>query len=404
MRAAAAALLLLGSAAATPGKGPAGACPYRKAASGDGGDVTVRNCTCTSNCAATVDFDESIYDWCYTADNCGTKAISRLGKYYDYCVYPPDQSYESQGRGAKMTKLWADVTKDPSGGSYPSGASLAGLFTESMKTSFEDNSDVFPAGRTKYIHSVGSVCKASFKATPGSKYTGVFQGADNILIRFSSAKDLDLDKPSMTPGFGIKFLIDGRQSSNFVAMPSLDGQADFNFFALNFTNHPAFPNDPSLKIVAKKFSQASDCPLQVGLWRCATWTQDGKQVDTPVFPYIIQFKPTGKVTFPSAPYNRAKISELFRQIVAGTHLFQVYGLPSPTATAAEPMGDLYIESDGCVTSTFGDTQLLIKHDYKEDDFARRPDWLAAVQKMDVNKICGTGSVSSTPPNPEPQHG
>ena len=75
----------------------------------------------------------------------------------------------------------------------------------------------FPAGRRKYIHSVGNVGKVKFVAAEGSPYTGAFAGNDNVLIRFSSAKGLA--PGSFTPGFGIKFMLDGRKSSNFVAMP-----------------------------------------------------------------------------------------------------------------------------------------------------------------------------------------
>lgn len=379
----------------------ASACPMRRAL--EAGEETMQNCTCDSDCGATVDFDEAKWDWCYTKGDCGSTTLKRPGKHYDYCVYPPDSAYESKSAAEKQELLWEQVTADQTGGKYPSTVELAGIFAESMKTTFEANSDVFPAGRVKYIHSVGSVCKASFAAAPGSRYTGAFSGASNVLIRFSSAKDLDLKAPSMTPGFGIKFLRSGKQSGNFVAMPSLDGQSSFDFFKYNFTNHPAYPKDQALQILAKKFAQASACPLQVGLQETATWNEDGSKVASPVSPFLIVFQPTGKVSFPEAPYDRPTLSEMFRKIPAGTDIFSVYGIDSPGSTAAKLMGSLKITSEGCVTSTFGDQQLLFRHDYRETDFAAHPDWLAQVQK-DTKLNCGTESVSATPPNPEPKQG
>eukprot|EP00756_Hemistasia_phaeocysticola_P039623 Hpha_TRINITY_DN16824_c0_g2::TRINITY_DN16824_c0_g2_i2::g.150097::m.150097 len=236
---------LLPLVAAYPGS-KSGACPVRGAL--EGGESTVQGCTCDSDCGATVDFDSAIWDWCYTKSDCGSTTIKRPGQHYDYCTYPPDQSYESKTAAEKQDILWKQVTADETGGKYPSTLELPGIFAESMKTVFEANSDVFPAGRIKYIHSVGSVCKASFNAVPGSKYTGAFAGSSNVLIRFSSAKDIDQKAPSMTPGFGIKFLRNGMQSGNFVAMPGLDGQSSFNFFKYNFTNILAYPKAQALQV------------------------------------------------------------------------------------------------------------------------------------------------------------
>jgi hypothetical protein len=51
--------------------------------------------------------------------------------------------------------VWAEVSKDQSSGSFPN---QAGIFLESMKTSFTNTGDCMPeSGRTKYIHSVGNV-------------------------------------------------------------------------------------------------------------------------------------------------------------------------------------------------------------------------------------------------------
>jgi len=69
-----------------------------------------------------------------------------------------------------------------------------------------------------------------------------------------------------------------------MAMPSLDGQSDMNPFSGVFTNHPAYPTGFALKLVAKKFTQASNCPLMIGLSDCATYSTSGSKVAQPIFP------------------------------------------------------------------------------------------------------------------------
>lgn len=63
-----------------------------------------------------------------------------------------------------------------------------------MKDSFTTTGDEFPAGRVKYIHSVGNVGLVKFNAVKDSKYTGIFKGAENALLRFSTAKKADTTK------------------------------------------------------------------------------------------------------------------------------------------------------------------------------------------------------------------
>jgi hypothetical protein len=102
----------------------------------------------------------------------------------------------------------------------------AGIFTESMKTSFDQAGDAMPHGmfgtRTKYIHSVGTVGKVKFIAAKDSKYSGVFAGHDNGLVRLSSAAAPSESQP-LAPGMGLKFLRDGQDSANLVAMFGVDG-------------------------------------------------------------------------------------------------------------------------------------------------------------------------------------
>jgi hypothetical protein len=91
--------------------------------------------------------------------------------------------------------------------------------------------------RAKLIHSQGVVAKVKLDVTNGdSPFTGLFKsGADYGLIRLSLAGKASTTH--MTPGFGLKFLRDGIDSANLVAMYRLAGQDNLNFFANDFSNH-----------------------------------------------------------------------------------------------------------------------------------------------------------------------
>ncbi len=139
----------------------------------------------------------------------------------------------------KLERLWDNIMNDTSYGTYPNKVSmLMGLMSESLEPSFTTMGDVFVNGRRKLIHSVGVVGKVVFTPTSigaVTGYTGCFQGAHYGLIRLSSAVQPEIRLP-LTPGFGLKFLRDGRDSANVLAMPSVDGQPDnWNFFAHAFT-------------------------------------------------------------------------------------------------------------------------------------------------------------------------
>ena len=56
---------------------------------------------------------------------------------------------------------------------------------------------------------------------------------------------------------GVKFLRDGTDSANFVAMYSVDGQSSLNFFENSFSNHIPDAKNKALKPLERHFSFAS---------------------------------------------------------------------------------------------------------------------------------------------------
>ena len=71
---------------------------------------------------------------------------------------------------------------------------------------------------------MGTVAKVKFQSSGSHPYTGIFKGANHGLVRLSFAKEPDTEGIITAPGMGLKFLRDGQDSANLVAMYSVDGQ------------------------------------------------------------------------------------------------------------------------------------------------------------------------------------
>ena len=78
--------------------------------------------------------------------------------------------------------------------------------------------------RYKYIHTVGAVARVQWRDRGGHPFTGIFTGASSGFVRLSLANEPSPPAPGTAPGMGLKFLRDGRDSANLVAMYSVDGR------------------------------------------------------------------------------------------------------------------------------------------------------------------------------------
>ena len=140
-------------------------------------------------------------------------------------------------RHDKSDKIWAKVTESSKSGRWHFGQTLF----VGQKEVFDTVGDEFDCSlfgcRNKTIHSKGNVGKIEWIDLGGHPYTGIFRGGDSGYVRMSSATPVDTKTPNMKPGMGVKFLRDGVDSANFVAMFSVDGQENLNFFANDWSNH-----------------------------------------------------------------------------------------------------------------------------------------------------------------------
>lgn len=184
---------------------------------------------------------------------------------------------------------------------------MSTVMLESMQPSFESPGDEMPCGtlgcRSKGIHCVGVVAKVKFVPNPDNHlYTGIFKGADHGIVRLSVAKPTVPILKESAPGMGLKFLRDGVDSANLVAMYSVDGQPSYNYFEHDWSNHIPDLTSKYLIPLAEKFTTATKYIQTIGLSDMATYSQNG-QKETPRFPFKLRFEPTAGTDFPDDEYH-----------------------------------------------------------------------------------------------------
>lgn len=127
---------------------------------------------------------------------------------------------------SKMDYIYTQVTANTVSG--PWGTAAKALI-ESMKTTFDNVSDVMIQDRTKVIHSIGQVAKIELVGYNNNGYTGALQGSNNIgLLRAGF-----IAKPNgklFQIGIAMKILRSKVLSANIVAFNNPDGQKEFDFF------------------------------------------------------------------------------------------------------------------------------------------------------------------------------
>ena len=155
--------------------------------------------------------------------------------------------YIALSRQEKSDKIFAKVTENSKSGSWH----FTGTLIVGQNEVFDTKGDEFDCGftgcRNKTIHSKGNVGKVQWVDMGDHPYTGIFKGGDSGYVRLSSAAPVDTKTPNMKPGMGVKFLRDGVDSANFVAMYGVDGQDSLNFFEHDWSNH--IPDVQSLSLI-----------------------------------------------------------------------------------------------------------------------------------------------------------
>ncbi len=283
------------------------------------------------------------------------------------------ESYIKQSANDKMNKLWADISKDQTSFGFYSTLEITGIFISDLTQSFTVKGDLLPSSRKKLIHTTGVIATAYWISTNDHPYTGVFQGSTSFLVRYSIAKKADTTKKSaaealanFAPGISLKFLRDGVDSANLVAMFSTGGQASWNPFKNDFTNSFAI-GSPGIaeKVLATKFSSVTSWISSVGVRDMATFGQDGKKVATPRFPFRLIFRPTAQVNTRFPETYTEYFTEQLAKITPQTSIYDVYAIDQPGCPEAK-IATVQITSN-FVKSKFGDEKLFFRHGLIDDD-------------------------------------
>jgi len=182
---------------------------------------------------------------------------------------------------------------------------------------------------------------------------------------------------------GVKFLRDGIDSANFVAMFGVDGQNSLNFFGNDWSNHIPTPTDKTLIPLALRFKTATDYIQTVGLSDMAMATQDGTFENPIVFPWSLRFEPTGEFSMPADTYP-VKFEDFMQTIPSGSTLFNIYATDKPTELGGtEHLIAKFVTASNMVTSFWGDDHMFFRHQRMEDDLKLRPEWEPYTPKFSV---------------------
>jgi len=290
-------------------------------------------------------------------------------------------TYQKLSSDDKMTKLWNKIKENTTPYGWYSAFSIAGIFFESMNTTFDTVSDVFFNDREKLIHSVGTVQRVRFYAEPNSEYTGVFRGAKNVLLRLSAASEPDVSKrtaegalKNFKPGFGLKVLRNGMESANLVGMYSLQGQESWNFFKNDMFSHATGAVDMNFmeRYLFTHFSTASKFPTMVGMKEMASFDENGNAESKPNFPYQLVLRPKKDISERYTDYYSGSYLDQIAEIQSNVDLFDVLAVKSPGDTPTL-IGRL-TTIGRAISSEFGDRYLFFKHSRMDDDFKVHPEW------------------------------
>lgn len=398
---------------------------------------TTNGCLCDTNCWG----HESD---CYAFERCIT-SVSALDDGDDdkcrllpndpplICSFePPKPSYQNQTAQAKLDYLWSRIITT-SNASAPIRDdpidALTKMTQQSFVTTYELQSDEQPPGRPKtaYEHG-GAVAKVTFRVAttdendkPIHPFTGLLAtGSETCLLRISTIIPLPVTRP--TPGISLKCLVDYEPSVNFVGLVRSEGIDTYDLFRNNFSSqvpptHEDILQDQSLATLRfrlfsdKVIMQTTRCPPMVGLSEWALLGMDN--ISQVVIPYGMVF--TANDALEAAfvdrtdtdgdgsadPFDSETLMTFLEEFpLTNTSLFTIHGRKNPGDDYNIPIGSLVLQTP-FTRSSYADEQLFFKHQYMEQDFRLRPDWL---DKIDSMEACGVPNVSTTPPSILLRHG
>ncbi|MEO1063662.1 MAG: hypothetical protein AAFZ07_19775 [Actinomycetota bacterium] len=291
---------------------------------------------------------------------------------------PPD-GYETWPAERKLAWLWEDVIgstahrmTDLPGLDAPfaprpiSGLALV-LRRRTLVRSLLRTEDLMEDGREKVIHRRGAVAVVDLETDPASPFTGLLapppSGGATGLLRLSLVAKVT-GKKAITPGFGLKLLVDGRPSADVLAMNHTVGQGrDFNVFSNSMTNDLTDEHRElrtPQRVMSRLFTRVSEEPRRLIVDHLAERDRDGAAVAEPRAPRRLVFEPTA--TARDAFVGQAGVD--FRRVLAsipeGTALYDVAGLRGP-ARSRERVAVGVLRTRTAFVSSDGGDRLFFRH-------------------------------------------
>jgi hypothetical protein len=313
------------------------------------------------------------------------------------------RSYEDNTAQWKQDFLWSRILEDTSGDQYMNP--IKTLFQVSHKAylmAMTNTHTDIREGHKKTTHGRGAHARGHF-AWKKNEYTGMFQQADNCIIRMANAAEPGtLAMSAYGPNLAVKCTRDGVEAANMQFLWQLDGYAvipentskSCSYFEAPLCNH--IPLRDTIAGALKDtfgpgfFAKADPHAMLVGVSQMASHQQDGSQVSKPHFPFALVLNPTPALNYVKCDFNNytSQLQNLEAAGLAspGQVLYEVHAVrepppeKGPSASSLQHIGSLVLDSPFS-TSTFGDTELFFRHTFFQEE-------LEILKALDADRALG----------------
>ena len=258
----------------------------------------------------------------YNADyNCPVKAFLKLENL-------DTDDYQALSASCKMDILWERVTRSKVVERFFTGNDLKGFFEDDINLSYDTVSDTQPIGVVKRLFPRGVVTQVEFIPSYGSRYTGVFRGARNAIMRMSEFVMTEPEAPKTTPALEVKFLRDGMSSANLMTQFAFDGQPSFNHFKNRQSNIiKEMENECSRETYGKKLAEGTNHIGARSVMEMAEFDQHGKKEKNPHWPFMIEVEPYDAYGWTDKYQN--DFHEQLQVLPQDTVVWKMYGYDCP---------------------------------------------------------------------------
>ena len=275
--------------------------------------------------------------------------------------------YQSRTAGEKLELLWAEASSNPYSldalpKRVPSVWERRKLFSVDFnRVSFDHASDEMPAGRDKLVHRYGTTAKVELEVDDAHGFTGIFAAGGPAILRFSDAVG-----GGTLPALALKFLVDGKASLNFLALPLQRRDPDDNDpLSGAYANSTPPPKELGATAVGIAFQRTANAlggtrlyAVYLPLHHLAQMTRDGRPVAAARVPDRLELHGTQAARAAMTEHRDWRRS--LASLPAGTRLFDLKIAPKIDEPALA-FGSVTLTSE-FVASRYGDERLFFQHD------------------------------------------